>query len=95
MAARCKRRVTIEELASAVAGVQVRVNPTDVEITIRAVDAAGVAVAWELRDGTAAPGFNFAAGEAYTDERLALDDSADWLVLSAAGGTVQVIRWST
>lgn len=94
MAARCKRFVVIDNYPSAAAGVKVRIDPDDVEVTIRAVNAAGVGIAWELRVDPSAAGFDFEAGDAYTDRNMALEEAVDLVVLSAAGGQVQVIRWS-
>jgi hypothetical protein len=95
MADRCKRRLTVDNYPSAAAGVTVKLDPDDVEVTIRAVDGADAPVAWELRVAPGSAAFNFDAGEAYTDQRMVLDETVDLIVLSAAGGQVQVIRWST
>jgi len=95
VAARCKRRVSVENTPSnATTGVLLHVGTDDVEVTIRAVDAAGVPVAWQLRVHGEPGTFHLKADEQWIEERLAVTEEVDFDVISAAGGEVEVVRWS-
>jgi hypothetical protein len=94
MAAICRRALELRRVAGAVAGVSILIPQRTSEWTMRAVDAAGVAVAFTVALTSNPPQvFHFAAGEAYTAADLRLLEPLDLTVASAAGSTVELLIW--
>jgi hypothetical protein len=94
---RAKRRFSIVVLASsATAGADVVIPQGAAEYSIRAVDSVGVPVAWTLADKVT-PGktIHFTAGETWTEDDLCLEEAITLVVVSAAGGFVEVGLWES
>ena len=95
MASICKRRftVTVHDTAGG-DGITVTIFPDVVSFSMRAVDSTGAPQAWTLADeGDLDSVFHFDAGEAYTEERLNLDQEQKLRVVAAAG-TFELITWT-
>lgn len=94
MTSRCKRRPSIDRLATGSDGALVSLSVDTVEYTMRVVDVANAGVPWSYAYEQAdRPRFNLAAGEALSEEHLVLEaDLALW-VFAAAGSTVEIVTW--
>lgn len=94
----CKRQLTTVEHAGAAAGKAIEFPANTAEITLRAVDAANVPIAFTVQRRTGAGDighpFHFVAGEVCTLADLMLTEALTLVVVSAAGSAVEVLYWT-
>ena len=93
--ARCKRRPSIQRLVLSAAQ-KFTLDLDTAAFTLRVVDNTGAAVAITVAFGSdTATGFHMAAGEAYKEDGLKLDQELDLTVDSATATDVaELIAWS-
>jgi hypothetical protein len=88
----CKRSASVIRVdATPAGGAKLTLPHGCAGFTLRVVDSTGAGIAWTLAVSQGGSAFHFAAGEAYSEDRLALDGDRDFFVVGA--GTAELITW--